>query len=173
MRAPAWEQEYCDFFEARRRPLLRTAHAILGSWPAAEDATQQTFVQMYVHWPRIQKVAVDSYARRVLVNTCFSSLRKGRNEVLADSLPEPVAPESDPETEQRLDLEAALRRLSARDRAVLALRFLDDLPVAVVAEVLELPEGTVKSQTSRALGRLEDLIAEPHTQGHLSERSSS
>jgi RNA polymerase sigma-70 factor (sigma-E family) len=173
MRAPAWEQEYCDFFEARRRPLLRTAHAILGNWPAAEDATQQTFVQMYVHWPRIQKGAVDSYARRVLVNACFSSLRKGRNEVLADPLPEPATPETRPGPEQRLDLEAALLRLPARDRAVLALRFLEDLPVAEVAEVLELPEGTVKSQTSRALGRLEALMAEPHPHRDLSERSSS
>jgi RNA polymerase sigma-70 factor (sigma-E family) len=171
MRAPAWEQEYCDFFEARRRPLMRTAHAILGSWPAAEDATQQTFVQMYVHWPRIQRVAVDSYARRVLVNACFSSLRKGRHEVPADPVPELAHPDSARGTEQRIDLARALQQLSARDRAVLALRFLDDLPVAEVAEVLELPVGTVKSQTSRALGRLEALLA-----GHdhdLSERSSS
>ena len=173
MRAPAWEQEYCDFFEARRRPLTRTAHAILGSWPAAEDATQQTFVQLYVHWPRIQRAAVDSYARRVLVNACFSSLRKARREVLADDVPDPALPDGGPATEQRLDLAAALRRLSARDRAVLALRFLDDLPVAVVAEVLELPVGTVKSQTSRALARLESLLAEPQPTTDLTERSSS
>jgi RNA polymerase sigma-70 factor (sigma-E family) len=169
MRAPAWEQEYCDFFVARRRPLLRTAHAILGSWPAAEDATQQTFVQLYVHWPRIHGAAVEPYARRVLVNACFAALRKRRREVLADDVPDRGLPDPVPGTEQRLDLAAALQRLSPRDRAVLALRFLDDLSVAVVAEVLELPVGTVKSQTSRALSRLEALMSEPSP----SERSSS
>jgi RNA polymerase sigma-70 factor (sigma-E family) len=172
MRTPSWEQDYCDFFSARRRPLMRTAHGILGSWPAAEDATQQTFVQLYVHWPRIQKAAVDSYARRVLVNACFALLRKGQHEVLADAVPERADQEPAPAAEQRLDLTTALQRLSARDRAVLVLRFLDDLPVAAVAEVLELPVGTVKSQTSRALARLESLLADPQPATELSERSS-
>jgi len=169
MRAPAWEQDYCDFFVARRQPLMRTAHAILGSWPAAEDVTQQTFVQLYVHWPRIHRSAVESYARRVLVNTCFAALRKRRREVLADDVPDRGLPDPGPGAEERLDLTAALRRLSPRDRAVLALRFLDDLPVAVVADVLELPVGTVKSQTSRALSRLEALLSEPSP----SERNSA
>jgi RNA polymerase sigma-70 factor (sigma-E family) len=172
MRARSWEHEYCDYFTARRRPLMRTAHAILGSWPAAEDATQQTFVQLYLHWPRIQKSAVDSYARRVLVNACFASLRKGRHEVLADAVPERAEAEPATAAEQRLDLATALRTLSDRDRAVLVLRFLDDLPVAAVAEVLELPVGTVKSQTSRALARLEALLAEPRAATDLRERSS-
>ncbi|GAA3821498.1 sigma-70 family RNA polymerase sigma factor [Nocardioides panacisoli] len=172
MKARSWEREYCDFFAARRRPLMRTAHGILGSWPAAEDATQQTFVQLYVHWPRIERAAVDSYARRVLVNACFASLRKGRHEVLADAVPELADPGPAPAAEQRVDLETALRSLSARDRAVLVLRFLDDLPVAAVAEVLEVPVGTVKSQTSRALARLEALLAEPRPATDLSERSS-
>ena len=172
MRARSWEQEYCNYFVARRRPLMRTAHGILGSWPAAEDATQQTFVQLYVYWPRIQQTTVDSYARRVLVNTCFSLLRKGRHEVLAEAVPEQAEAETVVAADQRLDLEAALHRLSARDRAVLVLRFLDDLPVAAVAEVLELPVGTVKSQTSRALARLEALLADPRAAVDLSERSS-
>lgn len=171
MRARSWEQEYCDFFAARRRPLMRTAHAILGSWPAAEDATQQTFVQLYVHWRRIDEHAVDAYAWRVLVNACFAALRKGRHEVLAD-VPDRADQGVAAEADQRLDLAAALQHLSARDRAVLVLRFLDDLPVAAVAEVLDVPVGTVKSQTSRALARLESLLAAPRAAIDLSERSS-
>jgi DNA-directed RNA polymerase specialized sigma24 family protein len=54
MRAPSWEPEYAEFFVARQRALMRTAYAILGSWAAAEDATQTTMTQMYVHWPRVQ-----------------------------------------------------------------------------------------------------------------------
>src|SRR5262245_10286699 len=112
MRAPTWEQDYCDFFEVRRRPLMRTAYAILGSWVAAEDATQQTFVQLYMHWPRIRSGAVDSYARRTLVNACYASLRKGRREVLADAVPEHGSADPVPGSEQRLDLAAALQQLS-------------------------------------------------------------
>jgi hypothetical protein len=52
-RTPAWESAYREFFVARQRPLMRTAYAILGSWPAAEDAVQTAFTQLYVHWPRI------------------------------------------------------------------------------------------------------------------------
>ena len=52
-RAPRWEPAYCTFFEARQRSFMRTAYAMLGSWAAAEDATQQTFTALYTRWPRI------------------------------------------------------------------------------------------------------------------------
>src|SRR3954453_20803727 len=66
--APRWETAYCSFFEARQRSFMRTAYAMLGSWAAAEDATQQTFTALYVRWPRISPDMVEAYARRVLVN---------------------------------------------------------------------------------------------------------
>jgi len=128
---------------------------MLGSWSAAEDATQQTFVVLYARWPRISPDKVDAYARRVLVNTCFAVYRQRGREVLVGQVPERGEPE---EHDERLALLAALGGLDARDRAVLALRFLEDLPVAEVAEVLDLPEGTVKSQTSRALARLQTAL---------------
>jgi RNA polymerase sigma factor (sigma-70 family) len=95
----------------------------------------------------------------VLDNTCLSTLRSRRREVILDELPEQV--ESPSPADDRLDLMAALHTLSPRDRAVLALRFLDDLSVADVAEVLSLPAGTVKSQTSRALDRLQSILVTP------------
>jgi RNA polymerase sigma-70 factor (sigma-E family) len=154
-RAPRWEPAYCEFFEARRRSLLRTAYAMLGSWPAAEDATQQTFVVLYARWPSISPAKVDAYARRVLVNTCFAVYRQRGREVPVDALPDVALRE---DHDERLALVTALGELSARDRAVLALRFLDDLPVAEVAEILAMPEGTVKSRTSRALERLQTAL---------------
>ncbi len=157
-RRPSWEDAYCEFFHARQRRFMRTSYAILGSWPAAEDATQQAFTQLYVHWPRIQRGAVDTYARRVLVNTCLRGLRNRGREVVVDDVPDRPAPPGG--VEDRLDLVAALDGLSATDRAVLALRFLDDLPVAEVAAVLRMPEGTVKSRTSRALARLHTRLTE-------------
>lgn len=135
---------------------MRTAYAILGSWASAEDVTQTTFTQLYVHWTRIQPGAVDAYARRVLVNTCLGVVRKRRREVVVDELPDSC--DAPPPPDQRLDLLVALRELPPRDRAVLALRFLDDLSVAEVATVLRLPQGTVKSQTARALARLQSIL---------------
>jgi RNA polymerase sigma factor (sigma-70 family) len=134
---------------------MRLAYAMLGSWAAAEDATQQTFVALYARWPRISPDKVDAYTRRVLVNTCFAVYRQRGREVLVDQVPEHGVPE---EHDERLALVAALGDLTPRDRAVLALRFLDDLPVVEVARILDLPEGTVKSQTARALARLHTAL---------------
>ena len=161
-RTPAWESAYREFFVARQRSLMRTAYAILGSWPAAEDAVQTAFTQLYVHWPRIQPGAVDTYARRTVVHTCFRMARVRGRETATDRLPDrPVAgPEGGLE---RLDLVRALAGLSPRARAVIALRYLDDLSVAEVALVLDLPEGTVKSQTARALDRLQGVLAAPES----------
>ncbi len=87
-RTPAWEGAYREFFVARQRSLMRTAYAILGSWPAAEDAVQTSFTQLYVHWPRIQPGAVDAYARRTVVNTCFRMAKVRNRETVTDRLPE-------------------------------------------------------------------------------------
>jgi RNA polymerase sigma-70 factor (sigma-E family) len=158
-RTPRWEPAYCEFFAARQRSFMRTAYAMLGSWTAAEDATQQTFTALYTKWPRISPDRIEAYARRVLVNTCIGIYRQRSREILRGEVPERGVRE---EHDERLALLAALTQLTARDRAVLALRFLDDLPVAEVALILDVPEGTVKSQTSRALGRLQTVLHLSH-----------
>jgi RNA polymerase sigma-70 factor (sigma-E family) len=161
-RTPAWEADYREFFASRQRRLMRTAYAVLGSWPAAEDAVQTAFTQLYVHWPRIQSEALDAYARRTVINTCFRMAKVRGRETATETLPD--APQDGSErTLARLDLVSALAQLSPRARAVVALRFLDDLSVAEVALVLELPEGTVKSQTARALDRLQSVLTTPES----------
>jgi RNA polymerase sigma-70 factor (sigma-E family) len=152
-RAPAWEQEYCEYFAARQRSFMRAAYAMLGSWPAAEDAVQSTFTALYVRWPRITGDGPDAYARRVLVNTCIDISRR-RRELVTDRLPDRAV-----EEQSSIELMQALGHLSVRDRAVVALRYLEDLSVRDVAVALDLPEGTVKSRSSRALARLEQLLA--------------
>src|SRR3954468_11289766 len=138
-RRPAWESAYREFFASRQRRLMRTAYAVLGSWPAAEDAVQTAFTQLYVHWPRIQPEAVDAYARRTVVNTCFRMAKVRGRETATETVPDEPQDGSD-RTLDRLDLVSALAQLSPRARAVVALRFLDDLSVAEVAHVLDLPE---------------------------------
>lgn len=161
-RTPTWETAYREFFVARQHALMRTAYAILGSWPAAEDAVQTAFAELYVRWPRIEPGAVDTYAWRTVTHTCFRMARRSNRERPADGVPEQQVP--GPEAGLgRLDLVRALGLLSPEDRAVIALRFLDDLPVTEVARVLDLPEGTVKSRTSRALARLHAVLSPPQS----------
>src|SRR5262245_42515710 len=122
-RGPRWEPAYCAFFEARQRSFMRTAYAMLGSWPAAEDATQQTFTALYTRWPRVSPEKVEAYARRVLVNTCLAVWRSRSREVLREEVPDRGVRE---ENDERLALMAALSEMLPRDRAVLALRYLED-----------------------------------------------
>src|SRR3954471_25033104 len=111
---------------------MRTAYAVLGSWPAAEDAVQTTFTQLYVHWPRIQPGAVDTYARRTLVHACFRMARLRGRESVSDRLPDRAVAGA-AGGPARLDRMQALAGLPPKARAVIALRFLDDLSVAEVA----------------------------------------
>ena len=156
-RTPAWEAEYVEYVLARQRSFLRTAYAMLGSWPAAEDAAQSTFTALYANWPRIRSINTDAYGRRVLVNTCITAIRKRAREVVTDRVPERESADD----LSAVELMDALARLPVRDRAVLALRYLEDLSVRDVAAACDVPEGTVKSQTSRALARLEELLSAP------------
>lgn len=157
LRRPSWENEFTEFFLGRQRTLMRTAYAMLGNPAAAEDAVQATFVAIYARWPQVREGNPGAYARRTLVNTCISVWRSRRRELVTDRLPEqPVAADH-----LRAELFDALGQLPDEERAVIALRFLEDLSVRQVAQALELPEGTVKSKTSRALARLETSLAQP------------
>ncbi|WP_340538862.1 SigE family RNA polymerase sigma factor [Nocardioides sp. GXZ039] len=154
-RRPEWEPDYCEFHAARQRQYLRLARTIVGSWASAEDAVQTTFTTLYLKWPRIGPDTREAYARRVLVNASLGILRKRRREVITDEVPDRTTAAGS----EHVELMDAVRQLPPRDRAVLALRFLEDLPVVEVAEILQVPEGTVKSQTSRALARLADSLS--------------
>ena len=150
MRRQRREADLDEYFTARAAAMRRTAYLIVRDWHTAEDMVQATFVKLYVHWPSIVQQTVDAYARRALVNQCLSHLRRNRREMLTDEVPEA----SLPDRESPFDLAAALDLLPASQRAVVALRFLDDLSVADTAAAMGIAEGTVKSHTSRALETL-------------------
>lgn len=150
MRRDQREQDFSEFYLARGPALRRTAYLIVRDWHHAEDLTQQSFVRLYAAWPRIRRESVDAYARKTVVNACLTHLRRKRPESPTESVPD-RAVESH---ETALDVGQALALLPDRQRAIVALRFLDDLPVAEVALALGIAEGTVKSQTSRALDTL-------------------
>lgn len=155
MRESDWIDDFEEFFHARRGPLRRTGYALTGDWQLAEDLTQTTFLRLYRHWPRVRRLNVDAYARRTLVNAYLDS-RKRRAEVPSEQVPESTT--SDSGVDDRLDLDAALAGLAPQMRAVVVLRFLDDLSVREVASILDIAEGTVKSATHNALRVLENQL---------------
>jgi RNA polymerase sigma-70 factor (sigma-E family) len=150
------DQEFSEFFAARGPALRRTAYLILRDWHLAEDVTQQAFAKVYVAWPRIRRETRDAYARKAVVNTALSQARRRSERPVADPPDTLVAAPADP----ALDIAHALGLLPERQRAIVALRFLDDQPIAEVARILGVAEGTVKSQTARALDTLRTHLPE-------------
>jgi RNA polymerase sigma-70 factor (sigma-E family) len=156
MRREQREREFTEFYAGSAAALRRTAYVVVRDWHVAEDLTQQAFAKLYVAWPRVREETRMAYARRTVVNECLSHLRRHRPESPTDILPERSAPTHD----DAPDLGAALTALPDRQRAIVALRFLDDLSVAEVGRLLGITDGTVKSQTSRALSTLRRRL--PH-----------
>jgi RNA polymerase sigma-70 factor (sigma-E family) len=150
-----------DFSEyaAARAPRLRSmAYLLCGNWHTAEDLTQVTLTKLYVAWPRVRRGGtVDAYARQVLVRSFLSERRKlSSTEVPIGTVPDTAGPETS--TDDRVALVQALAELPDRQRAVLILRFWEDLDVATTAAALSCSEGTVKSSTSRALAALREVL---------------
>lgn len=151
-----------DYVAARQRALLRTARMLTGNQHTAEDLVQAALERVWPRWSRIVRDGdPDAYVRRVLVNT-YSTWwrRKWRREAPTEDLPDVAAPDVFGDA----DLADALRRLmptlTPRQKAVVVLRFYEDLSEAATADALGCSVGTVKSQTSKALARLR-LMADP------------
>jgi RNA polymerase sigma-70 factor (sigma-E family) len=157
-------EEFRAYVTARSAALLGTAILLTGDRALAEDLVQTALARTYLAWGRIRRrEAVDAYCRRVLVSTYATWWRrKWRGEVPTAALPERAGPDPFDQVDETLRLRAALARLPRRMRAVVVLRYWDDLPETEVAELLGCSVGTVKSQASRALAKLRadlDLVA--------------
>ncbi|WP_405584385.1 SigE family RNA polymerase sigma factor [Streptomyces sp. NBC_01190] len=146
-----------EFVAARGPRLLRVAWLLTGDGHLAEDLLQTVLAKVWPKWARIADENPEAYVRKALVHTHASWWRRRwRGEVPhGDDLPDRAAPE-DPFAEVDLEqtLASAIRALPVRQRSVIVLRFFEDLGIAETAEVLGCSEGTVKSQTSKALRTL-------------------
>ncbi|MDQ2811664.1 MAG: SigE family RNA polymerase sigma factor [Actinomycetota bacterium] len=148
--------DYPVFVAARWTRLLRVAYLLVQDWAGAEDLTQAALVKAWLAWPRLDGDP-EAYVRKIIVTTYVSWGRRRwrRSEAPTAQLPEQPGRGRDMEqVDDRDALWRALGRLPARQRAVVVLRFFEDLTEAQVAALLGCSVGTVKSQTSRALAKL-------------------
>ncbi|MFC4031344.1 SigE family RNA polymerase sigma factor [Streptomyces polygonati] len=169
------DAEFTRFVTARWRALTHTAYLLTGDFHEAEDLVQITLAKVYPHWSRVRPETAEHYIRRALVNNNRSRHRKRRVlHLLLPFLPETPAPGPDgglrtgDEQDDRDALTRALADLPERQRAVVVLRYWEDLPAEEVARTLGCSVGTVKSQASRALAKLRH---HPGLAGHPAARS--
>ncbi len=152
---------FSSYVRARGPVLLRTARSLTANPSDAEDLLQTALTKTYVAWERIEDHrALDGYVRRALVNTRTSQWRKRKvDEFACEEVPErEAAPAPDPAEQQTLHdaMWRAVLKLPDRQRAMVVLRYYEDLSEAQTAEVLGVSIGTVKSAVSRALGKLRE-----------------
>ena len=153
---------FSSYVRARQPVLLRTARSLTANACDAEDLLQTALTKTYVAWERIEDHrALDGYVRRALLNTRTSQWRKRKvDEFACEELPEPetVGGAQDPAEQQALHdaMWRAIAKLPDRQRAMVVLRYYEDLSEVQTAEVLGVSVGTVKSAVSRALGKLRE-----------------
>lgn len=159
----AREDEFREFVAARQPALLRTSYLLTGGdWALAEDLLQVALTKTYLSWHLIKdRGALEGYVRTTLATTATSYWRrKWHGERPTDVLPERVVEGRTAELDERDALWQHVKRLPAKQRAVLVLRFYEDLTEADVARTLGIAPGTVKSTTSRALAALRTSLGE-------------
>jgi RNA polymerase sigma-70 factor (sigma-E family) len=164
-------EPFREFVVAHGAHLLRVAFLLTGDRSAAEDLRQEVLEGLYVAWPRVRDPF--SYARTAMtrraVNRWRLRARRGETALLGDWL-RPV-PDPAQSVVDRSSLVQALAELPPRQRAVLVLRYFEDLTEADAAAALGCSVGTVKSQTSRALARLRGVMSTERTTDHTTDHT--
>lgn len=159
--------EFETWVEARSLQLARTAYLLVGDRGLAEDLLQDTLARVAERWVAVsRRGSPDAYARKVMFHLAVDwwRRRRARPELLLSQPPDlasgAAAGGLEDELVARMNLRAALSRLTPRQRAVLVLRFFEDCSETQVAELLGCSVNTVKSQTRHALTRLRQLAPE-------------
>jgi RNA polymerase sigma-70 factor (sigma-E family) len=167
LRARSSRQEFERFVTDRSGSLLQTAYLMAGNLAEAEDLVQETLLRVARHWPKVRAMEYPAaYARRVLVNVALDGAERRARRAGELAAPDGDATDLADTRAQRelygvdaqLELLGALGALTARQRAIILLRYWEDLPETDVAEILGCSVGTVKSTASRSLARLRAII---------------
>lgn len=158
------DEAFAAYVEARGPHLVRVAHLLCGDLQLAEDLVQGVLSRAMLRWERLSRLDdVDAYLRKAVVNARTSWWRSvTRREVRVAHVPLPPLPQHQDGTEDRRLLVAELRQLPYAQRAVLVLRYFEQLSETETAAVLGCSVGTVKSSASRGLERLRATAALDH-----------
>ncbi|MEV4630457.1 SigE family RNA polymerase sigma factor [Micromonospora sp. NPDC049523] len=160
------EREYVEYVTARLPALRRLAYSLCGDEHQADDLVQEAITKLYLSWAKSSRAnSLDAWVRVILVRVFLDSQRKGWWKVRLFGTTPDVHASVDQPTEDRTILHAALAKVPPRQRAVLVLRYLHDLPVNEVAEMLGCSAGTVKSQASHGLKALRRLLGDQEIAG--------
>ena len=161
-RTQARDAEFAEYMHARQAALLRTAYLLTGDRHSAEDLVQTSLAKLYLAWDKVHdRGSMDAYVRRIMVNENNSLWRRAwkKREFASDTLPEgQVVDEYDEGAGGALW--ELVQTLPKKARAVVVLRYYEQLSEAETAEVLGISVGTVKSQASRALATLRERAPE-------------
>lgn len=137
--------------------MTRVAIVVTGDRGRAEDAVQTGFARAFASWGRVRKADDPAaYVRRIVINAALSEARKAsrRHEVSTESVGQRPAHVGSHDPDARADLLSEIAKLPPRQRAIVVLRYYEDLTEAQIAHTLGCRPGTVKSQASAALGSL-------------------
>jgi RNA polymerase sigma-70 factor (sigma-E family) len=149
------DEDFAEFAQRSYPGLRHAGYLLTGDRHNAEEAAQAALVRTYAAWSRVHREQAYAYARKVLVNYVTDKWRRRLQEYPVAILPESSeAPDPADEVALRQWLTGALATLTAKERAVVVMRYLFDLPEATVAKDLGITVGTVKSTSSRALAKL-------------------
>ncbi|MEV0593314.1 SigE family RNA polymerase sigma factor [Nonomuraea cavernae] len=161
---PDQHRDFTEFVATRSDSLIRLAYVLTNDQHTAEDLLQTALTKTAAHWRRIRD-SPEAYVRRVMYREQVGRWRSPRwgRERVVQTPPERVAHDRTGEVDTRLTLAQALRSLPARKRAVLVLRYYEDLPESEVAKIMGCSVGTVRSQTHQAVARLRQLVGETIT----------
>ena len=154
-------QDFRDFARSRAAPLRRSSYLLCGDWHLADDLVQETLVKVYRYWDRVRRADdPDAYVRRILVNEVTRHWRRHRHAAVPNEqyAEQASAMNLAGDVADRLTLLAALQQLGPRQRATVVLRYFEGLSERETAEALGCSQGTVKSQTSRALRILSTVL---------------
>jgi RNA polymerase sigma-70 factor (sigma-E family) len=157
------DAEFEAYMAARQPSLLRTAYLISGDRHTAEDLVQTALAKLYLSWDKVHdRHMLDGYVRRIIVNEHNSLWRRAwkKRELSTDTLPDDRTVTHEHDDGQRDALWEFVQTLPRRQRAVIVLRYYEDLSEAEIAETLGVSVGTVKSQASRALAAMRSRVHE-------------
>lgn len=143
------------WYETEHASLVRFAFLLCGDRAQAEDLVQDAFVKMYRAGARPDDRGIKAYARTTIVSLSRSAFRRRSREVAMPEAPRATDP---PELGARAEMWGAIRKLSPRQRAVVVLKFYEDLSEREIAETLGMSAGSVKKHSDRALTKLRELL---------------